>query len=534
MPDGFTVPAGEHWAINGLVTVGHASVVVFGRLSNWNATGTARMATHLHFEGINNATFVGGPFAPITDPGLWVEGSGIPDLVGTPKLAWGFGVSTHPTWNATDEMVQAPLVPSEISRTLGFRKHNLGDAVRLMPKPGSFTGEMVGLPVMNLTRDVKISGTAAGRSHFRHMSNQKPILENVEFEYIGLNVLGRYPMHFHENGGALFGAVVSGCVVKRSQSHAFVPHSSHGMEFRDCISYDTLQEPYWWDKGDITDDTLFVGCIAAWAHDHPDTLRQAGFFLFSGDRNKILRCGAIGITSRGGPNSVSGGFLWPELAPFRQGDSFWFFEDNFALACSHSGVAVWQNTADRHTIATVGTFTAINCGEAGIEHGAYLNEYRYQNFIIHALPGDLGIKSYVAPKASDDQPSLPDPDGYTNSWRHGLIVGGLHALEMVPHPRESDRVTLWLDITAIGQNGVKIAVDENKSLAHPERGLYDIVDWHKEGGAFLAPADIVIISARPTMRLRLQADTQAWQIDAAGTVTPRAPFYSPSQTEVTP
>jgi hypothetical protein len=93
---------------------------------------------------------------------------------------------------------------------------------------------------------------------------------------------------------------------------------------------------------------------------------------------------------------------------------------------------------------------------------------------------------------------------------------------------------LWLDITAIGQTGAKIAVDENKSLAHPERGLYDIVDWHKEGGDFLTPADIVIISARPTMRLRLQADTQAWQIDAAGTVTPRAPFYSPSQTEVTP
>lgn len=523
-PEGFTVPAGEHWAINGLVTT-PKSVVVFGRLSNWNASRTARVPAHLHFEGFNDAGFVGGPFAPVTDVGLWDEGSGILDLVGTPKLPWGFGVSMHPSWNASDEMVQAPLVPSEVNKTTGFRKHNLGDAVRQMPKPGSLTGETVGLPVLNLTRDVKISGSPAGYSHFRHMSNQKPILEYVEFEYMGRTELGRYPVHLHQSGDAVRGTSIIGCVVKRSLSHAFVPHTSHGTSWKNCISYDTIREPYWWDFGDITNDTLFEDCIAAWAHNHPRTLRQSGFFLFSGENNILRRCGTIGITSPGGGSAGSGGFHWPETMPFPRGDSFWFNEDCWSLANSHHGLFVWQNTKEPHTIATSGFFTSINSGFAGIEHGAYLNDYRYKNGIVHSQPGKTGMKDHAAPRDSGDTQSVPEADGYRASRRDCLFVGGLYGIELGPHPAVSDGVTLYKNLTFIGQTGAKFALDNNKSLAHPEQGFYDIVDCLKEGGAFLVPADVRLISATPNTRVRMQSGNQAWLIDAAGAITPIAPFY---------
>src|SRR3989338_10373715 len=60
-------------------------------------------------------------------------------------------------------------------------------------------------------------------------------------------VLGRYALHFHMSGENNRGVVVEGVVARDIGSHAFVPHASHGITFRDTLSYNTAETPYWWD-----------------------------------------------------------------------------------------------------------------------------------------------------------------------------------------------------------------------------------------------------------------------------------------------
>ncbi|HSO49654.1 MAG TPA: hypothetical protein VLS86_03840, partial [Acidimicrobiia bacterium] len=54
----------------------------------------------------------------------------------------------------------------------------------------------------------------------------------------------------------------------------------------------------------------------------------------------------------------------------------WGFEDCVAHNNSVNGIFVWQNSDRRHVIDR---FVAFHNGQAGIEHGAYLNSYVYRN-----------------------------------------------------------------------------------------------------------------------------------------------------------
>ena len=189
-------------------------------------------------------------------------------------------------------------------------------------------------------------------------------------------VIGRYALHFHlcENGSR--GSVVNGTVVRDCGGHAFVPHTSHGVSFTDCISHDTFDEAYWWDgapdtrtPGARTDDVLYSRCVASLVRSDPDFrgYRLAGFHLGRGKGSVARGCVAVGV--RG--NDDAAGFAWPEGS-----EGIWGFEDCVAHNNSVNGIFVWQNTDRRHVIDR---FVAYHNGQAGIEHGAYLNSYVYRN-----------------------------------------------------------------------------------------------------------------------------------------------------------
>jgi hypothetical protein len=129
------------------------------------------------------------------------------------------------------------------------------------------------------------------------------------------------------------GSTAEGVVIRDCGFHAFVPHASHGITFRDCIGHDTTAECYWWDTRNTeerTHDTLYDRCVASRVISNPDHFTNAGFILTDGLDNAAVGCVAVGIE---GPSSASG-FKWPPSAQ----SSVWRFEDCIA----HNNKGKWN------------------------------------------------------------------------------------------------------------------------------------------------------------------------------------------------
>jgi hypothetical protein len=365
------------------------NVIVSGHLT---MTPSSPSVTHtLRFRQVNEAAFQGGGMDPLaSDVGLWVMGQGRLDLRGSPKQGWGYE-STGSGWAQGDELIATPVAPGDFA---GFRQVQLGGPVPASYRPSE---------VLNLTRNVRVEATPQGRSHVFIRSSAVQRIEYVQFRHLGpFGVLGRYPLHFHHCMDGSRGSIVRGVVVREVGNHAFVPHHSHGITFQDCIAYDVVDDAYWWDRRlgrpdevrrDPTldelpaDDITWEGSVAALVRSFPSNrnhpFRLSGFRLGKGTGNRCVGCVAVGV--EGGKNSS--GFQWPEGAA-----SVWTFEDNVAHNNRNNGIFVWQNSGNDHLIER---FLAYHNGRAGIEHGAYLNGYRYvggtlygnatAGIILHAL-----------------------------------------------------------------------------------------------------------------------------------------------------
>jgi hypothetical protein len=356
---GFEVPAGETWEVVGTVET-PKNVLVRGTLR-------MRPGSTLRFVGVDETRFVGGGMDPVaTDVGLWVVDAGMLDIQGTPRAGWN-RTGTDPTWQPGDEVLQAP--------TSGwtFQPFTPGS-----PVPRAYP-DVPPTEVLNLTRDVVIEGTPGGRSHIKITSTRPQLIRHCVIRHMGpTGVLGRYPLHFHMCEDGSRGSVVEGVVVRDCGNHAFVPHVSHGITFRDCIAYNVLRDAYWWDPGDWRDpstwsnDIRFEHCLAAlvkpWdAAGGGDKFRLTGFQLQLGTGNACVDCTTVAVTTTNGDCS---GFHWPEF-----GSGRWLFKDCVAHQSGVNGIFVWDNNGDGHLIEN---FVAYNCG-VGIDHGAYVNGYVYRD-----------------------------------------------------------------------------------------------------------------------------------------------------------
>ena len=219
-----------------------------------------------------------------SDVGLWVTGSGKLHAVGQAKSDWTRLTGSEGTagnmitvenasgWRVGDQLVVAPSkAPTAADAHTAYSFHTIASVntstgvVQLNanlqnPHPevaGKWTAE-----VMNLTRNVKIRGTDAGKAHVMFMSNVNQTIKNVELTDLGprqydpghlggevQGVTGRYALHFHMMGDAARGSRVEGVAAHDIGNHTFVAHKSHGITFVDTIAHDTVHAAYWWDLG---------------------------------------------------------------------------------------------------------------------------------------------------------------------------------------------------------------------------------------------------------------------------------------------
>lgn len=337
----------------------------------------------LRFVGVREAAFVGGGMSVLdSDVGLWTIDHGVVDAQGTERAGWK-RAGDDPTWLDTDELVQAPIAKGDFTT---FAPHRKGAAVPSVAGPNG----PVYTEVLNLTRNVWIEGTPTGRAHIIFLHCMEPqTLRHVGIRYMGprketgdtyrsgtstlpitAGVTGRYGLHFHHCGEGSRGSLVEGVVIRDGGFRAFVPHTSHGITFRDCIAYDVFDDGYWWDPDEVTNDLVYDHCAAMMVRSDPDFrgYSTSGFLLGEGVNMTARDCVAVGVRSK---SVNSGAFHWPSKA--NHGDNVWTFEDCVAHNNRDAGFGIWQNDHNPHVVVRP---LAYHNG-IGINHGAYVNTYRY-------------------------------------------------------------------------------------------------------------------------------------------------------------
>ena len=301
-----------------------------------------------------------------------------------------------------------------------------------LPIPESSAETNISAEVLNLTRNVKIEGTPGGKAHIFIRSSEISTIEYVEIRHMGPRppagnvddidgVLGRYGLHFHANFEDTRGTVVKGTVIAETGFHAFVPHLSNGITFEDCISYDTADQAYWWDtplqgagNPDESHDVVYDNCVAAYAHRESQGHRLGGFMLGAGDGSVAVNCVAVGIQNGGY------GYHWPETS-----QGVWGFHNCVGHNNKGAGIFVWQNTGNIHEIHG---FLAYHNAKSGIEHGAYVNSYIFNNCLLY-MNGEEGMLFHAGSRSGADKLTLSNstvigPNPLASTQHNGVPIAG--------------------------------------------------------------------------------------------------------------
>jgi hypothetical protein len=534
-PKGKTIPAGRRLRfdpnVSTTVTVSGGNLIVEGVLEMRPA---APGVVHtLRFTNIREAAFVGGGDVVVaSDRGLWVMGAGVLDAQGTPKTPWarvaqaisvgqttilldrdpvgwlvGDRVTVVPTetpnvskhWTHYDERTITAISGRSITLNSGCSWPHPTVTIPADAKTG-YPGATYGAEVLNLTRDVTIEGTSAGRSHIFIRSTRPQHISHVAIRHMGPRqaagtidgkpvtdkVLGRWPLHLHHGGDGARGTVIDGVVIRDAGSHSFVAHDSHGVTFRGCIAHNVLETAYWWDTDhptDLSSDILYENCVASLIHRPFRGFRLAGFYLPGFDGNTIRGCVATGVVGV----KDSSGFNWPERV-----HGVWNFEDNLSHNNFRHGAFVWGNTKSLNVITRL---TAYHNGGAGISHGAYSNPYQWVDCVLHR--NGRGLELHALSRADS-----PDRLSFIRVLFGGQIVS-------LKHLAQSSLATpvQFRDCQIPG--GVSI----NDDFMHGSK--FDFVNCDP-----LEPSNFQIIQLQPDARIRVQRKNKtAYQIDPSGTKT---------------
>lgn len=330
----------------------------------------------LRFVGIDETRFVGGGMNVLaSDVGLWVMGSGRLDIRGDPRAGWN-NTGRDATWKSSDEILTTPFERGDSTTFAPYGGGTVTSSGALATVTGP-DGRVFSQEAFNLTRTVRIEGTRRGRTHIFIRSSAPQSIMYAQIRHVGPRqgklpngnhfVLGRYGLHFQMCGEGSRGSQVVGTVIRDCGSHAFVPHTSHGVTFTDCVAYSVNEDAYWWDPGDATNDTTWEHCMAAKMVPIPSFrgYRLAGFHLGGGTGNALIDSVAVGNLGSSGAN----GFIWPET-----GSGLWTFQGCVAHNNKTDGIFVWQNNVSPAVIQDFAAFR----NRYGIEHGAYHNAFAYE------------------------------------------------------------------------------------------------------------------------------------------------------------
>jgi hypothetical protein len=494
--------------------------------------GTLRMRPSSHdvvhrivFENVHEEGFKGsglgpsGPNDPIleSDPGLWAVRSGVLDIVGSRKTGWTREPDSAEAWTGKCELRVTPTRANDFDS----RPFELGDSV-----PRAYDA-VPKAEVFNLTRNVIIGGTPKGRSHVFINTDGPQTIKYANFEHTGPRcsckgaedgekngpIVGRWGLHFHMMDDASRGSLVEGVVISRGAGRGFVPHSSHGITFRDTVAYDVAAGGYWWDVNEKkveheTEDTLFEHALAV------DTTSN-GFFLPDSavPHSNVIRDSVAAGVEPDGFSSTVAGFQWGS-----RGDGVWLTED----VVSHNNRRNWYRW-NNHAIPEQAFDTTIYNGQAAIMQGAYKANHLYEGMTIR---GDLlewktsaGIKNKKPKKDKGKDKKKPEDSGPTKPLA-GLIdfdidVAGRHpqALHLAGAQVSGSDPTVFINGRLTGYTG-KFAV--TGELMHHSRA-FDFIRVKTKDGSELGPEDINI-SAKNRSKgmstvIRIEkSNGAAWQI----------------------
>lgn len=480
------------------------NVVIDGTLTMRPANASV---THtLRFPSVDERAFVGGGMDVLaSDVGLWVMGAGTLDLAGTPRTPWVraagsvnaertvLSLASAPVgWRLGDTVAITPTLPptvyghsvvydvSTVTKIEGATVTLAAPTKYDHPAVGVATGKPMTAEVLNLTRNVRIEGSERGRSHVFIQSTVPQHVSNTAIRYVGPRrgrgesstfVLGRYGIHFHMVGDGSRGSLVENVVVRNGGNHAFVPHMSHGITMRGCISHDTVEESFWYDgkvgetPGDPTNDLSLVACVASLVKTYPRFrgFRLSGFSLDRGTGNTITGCVAVGVQG----NKEASGFGWPQEGKEYQGQ--WLFEDNVAHNNAVSGIFVWENTHEPHEVRR---FTAYHNGVAGIDHGSYKSSWTYEDSTLVGN-AEAGIILHAEARATPElafRRLLVDGSGFSP---YGIMV--------VRHSTPGGTFTQIEQCTFRNNTAAAIGWVPN-GRTNPD--LFDVVDCTFDGNEF--------------------------------------------------
>jgi hypothetical protein len=416
--------------VAGKLIVDPTKAVVINSSKNILVTGQwqmrpakASIIQTLRFTGIDENNFVGGGMEMLnSDIGLWVMGSGQLQLQGQTKTAWtnatasiaagamSISVKNASGWQVGDELIITPTVAdarnADVRTITGIKGNTISLDAATTAHP--IINNLWTAEVGNLTRNVRIEGTATGKSHIFIRSTVAQSLQRVAFRYLGPrkneggsaikeNISGRYGLHFHHCADGSEGSVVDGCVMRDVDNHAYVPHVSNGITMTHNIAFNCMEAPFWWDLPDATHRTVWAynlvvspkylpGAISLDTKGAP-TFGTHAFVLGMGDDN---RCDSNVVTGQQGYEAVNAAYDWEEM-PI---ESAWIFTGN-VVHNSDCGIRSWQNNGKNHVLEQTVVY---NC-KVGVLHGAYVNNYTYNGgymynsvFEDHAASGANGVR----------------------------------------------------------------------------------------------------------------------------------------------
>jgi hypothetical protein len=196
-------------------------------------------------------------------------------------------------------------------------------------------------------------------------------------------------------GGGSRRSLVEGVVATQCGSHVYVSHLSDGITYRDCISHDTVEIPYWWDTDPApgatgnppSNDIHYERCIASLVHQGDPDFQLTGFLMAAGARNTAEACVAVGCED----TTEGSGYLWSTRSAGR-----WTFVDNVAHSNGRNGIRVWVNSRSGQV---VDGFVAYGNDGFGVQHGAYRNDYRYTDCVLYGN-GSGAMQVKAASKSS--------------------------------------------------------------------------------------------------------------------------------------
>ncbi|MGH2701953.1 MAG: right-handed parallel beta-helix repeat-containing protein [Actinomycetota bacterium] len=551
------VPAGKKLRFDPEATtklsLNASSLLVYGTLEMRPATPDV---THtIEILGVNETGVMGGgmgptgPLDPIlkTDPGVWVMDDGKLDVAGSFKRAWTRASgelrakSTQVTlvdpptgWKVGDEICITPTSPPSAkshwerfdTAVITSIKDN---SISLSPPleydhpavtiaPGTtYTAE-----VLNLTRNARLVGQdATHRTHVFVRSTRPQTVSQLEQRYMGPRkpanrredekIVGRWALHFHHCMDGSRGSTVDGVVIRDAGAHAFVPHMSNGITFRDCIAFSCMEDTFWWDEGTVTDDTVYDRCVAAKVlQNNSNKYSLAGFKLARGSslvspKNVIRNCVATGVEG----TSNASGYHWPSSSD----EGNWVAENNLVHNGKATGLFTWCTSSTPHVISRAHVY---HCKGQGIRSGAYSNGVVFDDCISYGN-GSYAIEMKASSKATPRQSHNRSIFDVGGMFTDGIVLSGrLGGTSLVP--------VCVLDAAIKGySNKAVVFADQNSQL--PCR--YDFVRCTNAAGMDLEPSDIAFATPmKPGDEIRVQRrNGSAYKVTSVGSVG-IPPFYS--------